>query len=389
MIGRISAFLLLALLTACTAITRNPVPEPLIGLAQPVGFQNVRFWGDFNDPAVVGRLLDARAGAIRRRLASSGGRVRYLALSGGGQYGAFSAGILTAWSATGQRPDFDGVTGISTGAIIAPFAFLGPEYDDELTEIYTTLTTADVARPRVLTGLLGGMALSDTAPLKDRIASIVTPEFLSRIAVEHEKGRLLLVGTTNLDAGRPVIWDMGAIAASGQPGALELFRNVILASAAIQIAFPPVRFRVEANGREYEELHVDGGVTSQVAVLSPQIPLDQLESRVGRSYRRDLWVIVNGGITPPPDPVKPSVPGIGAASVNALWYAQATGDLYKIYTTARRDRVNVRFAWVPPEFVDQPEEKFDPVFMRSLYEVGQKQVRSGTAWRRYPPNYTP
>ncbi|MEX0283469.1 MAG: patatin-like phospholipase family protein [Paracoccaceae bacterium] len=359
-------------------------------MAQPIGYDNVRFWGDYNDPAAVEELLAHRSAAIRKRLqVGKGSRIRYLALSGGGQYGAFSAGILTAWSDKGTRPQFDGVTGISTGAIIAPFAFLGADYDDVLEEIYTTLTTEDVAQRRVLAGLLRGSALSDTKPLQDRIASYVTPEFLKRIAAERAKGRLLLVGTTNLDVGRPVIWDMGAIAASGRPDALELFRKVILASAAIPIAFPPVRFTVEANGRRYEELHVDGGVTSQVSVLSPQIPLGQLDARVGRSFKRDLYVIVNGAVTPLPEAVKPTVPGIGAASVNTLWYAQATGDLYKIFATAQRDRVNTRYAWIPDTFAAEPDEQFDPVFMRKLFDLGQSLVRQNTVWNRYPPNFTP
>ncbi len=384
------AILLCLSMTACAFAVRNPVPKSLIELAQPIGYEGVRFWGDTNSPDTVDLMLTELATAIRTRLRTNGsGRLRYLALSGGGQYGAFSAGILTAWSKSGNRPVFDGVTGISTGAIIAPFAFLGSDYDDELTEIYTTLSTQDVATRRILTGLLGGAALSDTTPLENRIASYITPDFLARVAAEHNKGRRLLVGTTNLDAGRPVIWNMGKIATSGRPDAVELFRKIILASAAIPIAFPPVRFKVEANGTQYEELHVDGGVTSQVSVLSPQIPLDEVDARIGRSYKRDLYVIVNGSVTPLPEPVKANVPSIGSASVNTLWYAQATGDLYKIFATAQRDHVTAHYAWIPTTFTDVPEEQFDPVFMRKLFALGQDLIRKGTVWNRYPPNYAP
>jgi hypothetical protein len=199
---------------------------------------------------------------------------------------------------------------------------------------------------------------------------------------------MLFVGTTNIDLGRSVIWNMGAIAASGRPEALQLFRDVILASAAIPMAFPPVFFDVEAGGARYREMHVDGGVTLQVNILSPQIPNYLMERLVGFGIERDLYVIVNGAVTPPPGTVEPRVHRIGAASINALWYAQAVGDLYRIHAIAGRDRITPRYAWIPASFAEEPLEEFDPVFMGKLFRLGQELFRAGELWHDVPPNFT-
>lgn len=381
-------------LGACGSLEpRNPVPAAFIDEAVVPGFETARQWGDYNDPADVREQMFDRAERLKAKFgpeaeAGETPRLTYLALSGGGQYGAFSAGALTAWSTTGTRPEFDGVTGISTGSIIAPFAFLGPKYDPVLKEIYTTFSTEDMLEPQVLSGLLGGSSVADTAPLKEKIDLYVTPDFLNEIAAEHLKGRLLFIGTTNLDVGRSVIWNMGEIAASGQPGRLELFRKIILASAAIPIAFPPVFFDVEADGETYEELHVDGGVTTQVNVLSPQIPSYLMDDLVGFHVERELFVLVNGAVVPLREPVTARVHKIGAASINALWYAQAVGDLYKIHAVAERDGVAVNYGWIPASFAEVPEEQFDPPFMRKLFDLGGELVTSGEMWREVPPNFS-
>ncbi|MBK0399036.1 patatin-like phospholipase family protein [Limibaculum sp. M0105] len=372
---------------------RNPVPNDLIEVVEPVGFHGVRLWGDYNEPEEVERMMLARAEILRERfgaVAAAGKtpRLRYLAISGGGQYGAFAAGILTEWSRLGTRPEFDAVTGISTGAIIAPFAFLGPRYDNVLTEIYTTFSTEDLVERRIFSGVVSGASLLDTAPLREKIARYVTPAFLDEVGEEHRRGRLLLVGTTNIDAGRSVIWNMGAIAASGKPGALELFHEVIVASAAIPMAFPPAFFEVEAGGETFEEMHVDGGVTSQVNALSPQIPHFMMQDLVGFDMDRELYLIVNGAVTPPPKTVAARTHEIAGASIDALWYAQAVGDLYKVHSIATRDEIAVHYAWIPESFRLEPEERFDPVFMRALFDLGGDLVSGNALWQSYPPGFT-
>ncbi|WP_333835081.1 patatin-like phospholipase family protein, partial [Rubrimonas sp.] len=245
-----AALALAAALAGCGAgVLRNPVPEALAASAQPFGREGLRDWGDSLDVAEVDARVAERQAILKARFgpeiaAGRTPRLTYLALSGGGQWGAFGAGILDAWTRSGTRPEFHGVAGVSTGAIIAPFAFLGPDYDATLREIYTQYSTEDLLETTLFSGIVSGAALTDTSRLRQVIARYVTPELLEAIAVEHRKGRILHIGTTNLDAGRPVIWDIGAIANSGEPGALELVRELIRASAAIPVAFPPIFVQV-------------------------------------------------------------------------------------------------------------------------------------------------
>jgi hypothetical protein len=314
----------------------------------------------------------------------------FLGISGGGQWGAFGAGVLRAWSESGTRPEFMGVSGISTGALIAPFAFLGPKYDPVLEEVYTAYRTADLVEPTIFSGIVSGAALVDTSKLDAIIAEKLTPAFLAEIAAEHRKGRILLVGTTNLDAGRPVIWNMGAIAASGHPDAAHLFRQVILASASIPVAFPPAIIDVVApDGRVYDEMHVDGGATSQVTFVSPSIPIRALtEAALGYNIKRRLYLIMNNDLAPPYDPVTPRIPAIGGAAVSSLIRGSGIGDLYKLYLIAERDGIEFEVGWIPAETpCADPQETFDPVFMKCLYDFGAELFRSGKLWRDLPPYY--
>ena len=188
-------------------------------------------------------------------------------ISGGGDWGAFGAGVLKGWgNVTGDlaRPQFDVVTGVSTGALIAPFAFLGRAYDSQLAGLFTSYGADQIYESNILSGIFGGKALANSKPLAKLIETYVDASFLRRVAEERTKGRFLLVGTTNLDAQRPVYWDMGKIAQKGDNQALELFRHVLLASASIPGIFPPVLVQVEAGGQVYQEMHVDGGTTREV-----------------------------------------------------------------------------------------------------------------------------
>ncbi len=233
----------------------------------------------------------AQVKANRPELLRNGGRpkISFLAVSGGGSDGAFGAGLLVGWTARGDRPEFDIVTGISTGALTAPFAFLGPRYDPALKHVYTSYSTDQLVRKQPVRGLLGGEALGSNAPIAGVIAGYITEDFLQEVAHEYNRGRRLLIGTTNLDAQRPVIWDMGKIAISGDPGALELFRSILLASAAIPGVFPPVHVKVQAEGQPHEEMHVDGGTTNQVFLLPTQIRSGGMDAKLGIRPIRPLY----------------------------------------------------------------------------------------------------
>ena len=381
-------------LGACAAtLPRSAVPEALLDEAQPLGIPGLRFWGDEVSPEQIESLVKGRTTYLREIVERSGGQdeaLNFLALSGGGQWGAFGAGVLKAWTESGTRPAFVGVSGISTGAIIAPFAFLGPGYDPVLEEIYTQYSTEDLLETTIFSGLISGTALANTAPLAAIIAEKVTPDFLAEIANEHRKGRVLLVGTTNLDSGRPVIWDMGAIAASEHPDALQLFRQVILASASIPVAFPPAVIEVTTpDGQIYDEVHVDGGATSQVTFVSPSIPIKALtEEAVGRNVRRHLYLVMNNELIPPYMPVRLRIANIGGAAVSSLIRGSGTGDLYKLYVVAERDDIDFSVGWIPARTrCSPPIETFDPVFMRCLFGVGGELFRSGELWRDLPPSF--
>ena len=283
---------------------------------------------------------------------------------------------------------FRGVSGISTGAIIAPFAFLGSDYDDTLREIYTKYSTDDLVEPTVVSGLLTGTALAATDKLGKMIAKYMTPELLEEIGNEHRNGRRLLIGTTNLDAGRPVIWDVGAIAASGEPGALDLVRSLIRASASIPVAFPPIFVEVETpDGEVYDEMHVDGGASSQVTFISPEVPIAELTRRIlGRNLDRRLYVIVNNDLEPPHKAIRARIADIGGAAVSSLIRSSGTGDTYRLYAIAQRDELKFHVGWIPSEVpCPEPKEDFDKTFMRCLFDVGSDTLKSGSLWQDKPP----
>lgn len=208
-----------------------------------------------------------------------------MALSGGGSDGTFGAGVLVGWSARRDRPEFEVVTGGRADAIIGPFAFLGSRYDAQLKEIWTRYQANEITTAQLLPGLLGGAALVGTGPLVDLINHHIDAPMLAAIAVEYRKGRLLLVGTTNLDAQHPVVWNMGAITASGHPGSLDSFRKLLLASAAIPGVLPPVSIEVLAGGNSFEEMHVDGGTTREVLISPLDVPLKAFSFTTRRRSR--------------------------------------------------------------------------------------------------------
>src|SRR5262245_25668627 len=227
------------------------VPQEATTRADIPGIPGARYWVGSDIEPFIRDVVEARK-REEAYLAQAGHagelpEANLLAVSGGGDNGAFGAGLLCGWTAEGSRPSFKAVTGISTGALIAPFAFLGPEYDDVLRKVYTSVKPADIATKRNIMAAIGNDGMADNRPLWTLISKFINRSFLDKIAEEHEKGRLLLIGTTDLDARQPVVWNMGVIASSKDPGALELFRNILLASAAIPGAFPPTMFRVEVD----------------------------------------------------------------------------------------------------------------------------------------------
>lgn len=309
----------------------------------------------------------------------------YLAISGGGDNGAFGAGLLNGWTASGTRPEFKVVTGVSTGALIAPFAFLGPRYDGALERFYTTISGKDIFKSRgVVRGMLSD-AMADSKPLAKLIANNCDQKLLDVIAVEYAKGRILLVATTNMDSLEPVIWNMTAIAASKNPKALMLFRTVLLASASIPGAFPPVMIDVQAQGVRYQEMHADGGTVAQVFLYPPSISKSLLNGMAPR--QRTLYVIRNARLDPQWQNVPRKTAKIAERAIGSLTTTQGIGDLYRIYSTTHRDGIDFNLAYIPSSFQQPGGEPFDTAYMRALFAVGKKEGQLGIAWLKQPPGF--
>jgi len=382
--------LCVALASCAAAIARNPVPAAFEGEAQVVGMEaeTIRYWGDelpHNTEAIVKEKW-AQTRANRPELLNGKRPVlTSLALSGGGSDGAFGAGLLVGWTASGKRPEFDLVTGVSTGALTAPFAFLGPKYDHALREVFTQTDTADIAIMRPVRGLLGGDSLASNAPLAKVVARYVDEAFLAEVAAQHRKGRRLLIGTTNLDAERPVIWDMGAIATSGRPEALDLFRTVLLASAAIPAVFPPGFIKVSADGSTYDEMHVDGGATREVFLVPTQFMASKVDKRLGIKPIRRTYIIRNGHVAPEYKAVKARTLSIAGRAVSSLIKSQGVGDLYELYIFCQRNGIDYNVAYIPADFHDTSTQAFDPVYMTRLFDLGYQLASQGYPWKKKPP----
>ncbi|WP_296378068.1 patatin-like phospholipase family protein [Reyranella sp.] len=368
----------------CSIPAREPaVPVADTERALPLGIPNARFFAD-SDPRPM--IEDAER-ALEREIAALPpgkrlGPAHFLAVSGGGDNGAFGAGLLNGWTETGTRPQFKGVTGVSTGALIAPFAFLGPEYDGALRDVYTTMNADRVFRFRGLSAALFDDAMADTTPLSEVIAKYLDQKLLDAIAAEYRKGRLLLIGTTNLDAQRPVIWNIGAIADSGHPGALDLIRKILRASAAVPGAFQPMLIDVELDGKKYQELHVDGGAIAQLFLYPPSLQLSQM----GLKRERHAYIIRNARLDPDFAQSERRTISIAGRAISTMLSASGHNDVMRVYFISRRDGVDYNLEYIGRDF-QGPEKKgeFDQAFMRALYDYGYRQGNAGPIWHKAPP----
>lgn len=374
-------------LQACGSnIERVPVPSGASLVARPAVAGPIRFWGDA--PLEHQAAIAQELGTQRRAAGiNPGSTIHYLAISGGASDGAFGAGLLNGWTAARTRPRFDIVTGISTGALIAPYAFLGPAYDDQIKAMYTEYAASDIYAKRNLFSIAANASVADDSPLVKLIAERVTPELLAAVAAEHRKGRRLLVGTTHLDAQRPVVWNMGVIAERGDAAAVDLFRKIVLASASVPGVFPPVLIPVDYDGKRYDEMHVDGGVTTQVFVFPAQTNVRSLDQRMGRTGGRRLYVLRNGRLNPEFEAVEPQLLKIAGRSISSLIKYQGMGDLNRLYLQARNNGIDFNLASIPESFTLVEKEPFDRDYMRALYEVGFDLGRAGYKWQKAPPNF--
>lgn len=384
------AFTFLALLAqgCASAPPRNPLPQNLYAQSQIPGIPYARYWGD-EAPPYSERMINASTEKLRQLYpALYGQQITFLAISGGGENGAFSAGLMNGWTAAGTRPQFSMVTGISTGGLIAPFAYLGPAYDAQIKEMYTKYSTKDLLIKRSLLNTINNDAAVDTAPLRAMIAKYFDEAVMQAIAAEYRKGRLLLIGTTNMDAERAVTWNIGEIATSGVPGALELIGDVMLASASIPVAFPPVMIEVEANGQRYDEMHTDGGTSRQSFLFSFGMNLKALEQRLNTKGQK-AYVIRNAKLAPLWESVDRKILAIAGRAAASMIRAQGIGDLYREYEGAIQYGFDYNLASIPDDFEVEEKEPFDPVYMGKLFERGYNMAKDGYPWIKAPPGVKP
>lgn len=366
------------LLTACSVKSRTYEAPSITEYqnANVAGYKHIRYWGDKTAHYTYTRSNIKRLGANK----SFRKRIDILALSGGAEDGAYGAGFLKGWSERGDRPQFTVVTGISTGALMAPFAFLGSKYDNVIQRLYTESSQKNIVLFSPIDTLFGA-SLGDAAPLKKILSEEINDAFVAELANEARKGRLLQIGTTNLDAQRPVVWDITEIALSGRSDAPKLIRDIMLASASIPGAFPPVLIDVVINGKRHQEVHVDGGVTRQIFVYPRDLDIRRLQRMLHMHPQKNMWLIRNTKVDPEYRPVSLSLGDIAERSFYTLTKYHGLGDLVNITSLAKRDGFQVHITNVPKSFDVPLEEFFDKKYMKALYQVGYQKGRSKSAWQ--------
>lgn len=370
---RFYAMAALLILTGCSSLPRTPYTAADATSSRVLDLSELRRYAD--EPA---------SAFLKTQVRFRTGRVTYLALSGGGADGAYGAGILNGWTASGTRPEFSVVSGVSTGALIAPFAFLGPGYDKTLREVYTSgIAESLLDTPSVVRALFGSGLFGNTR-LRELVARYVGQDMLAAIAAEAAKGRKLLIVTTNLDTQRTVIWDMGRIAAIATPKALALFRDVMAASASLPVVFPPMLIEAEANGHIFQEMHVDGGVTAPVLTLPEAFLLRN--GPLTQGLRMNIYVLINNKVERDFLLVPNNTIDIAARASASVEKTQTRSVLYETYNFARSNNLGFNLTYIDKEFPSPRSSDFETSYMRSLFQYGYDKAKIGNFWAKAPPS---
>lgn len=374
-VHRPTAIVMLALLAGCMAPDRTAYGPSAAATASIEGFEDIRMYAD------TSRTLPEASGWLplpRDR------EIDYLVLSGGGAGGAFGVGALKAWSDKGQRPEFDIVSGVSTGALIAPYAFLGPAYDDTLVDLYTSGVAEKLVDADFLPKGLLGASLLKQAPLRIMVERYLTREVMAEIATEHRKGRRLLVLTSNLDSQRAVIWNMGAIADSGRPDALRLFQDIVIASASIPGLYPAVLVKAVSKGQAFEEMHSDGGSASQILTIPEgwMANPDKLDWPKGLKF--NMYIIVNNALMPEFSTTTNNTFTVMARANSALIKAQTRSALVATYVYAQKSGIRFRVASIDTHIPYDMTDPFNTNYMRAVYNLGYAKMASDSLWKDRP-----
>ncbi|MBP7704002.1 MAG: patatin-like phospholipase family protein [Caulobacter sp.] len=348
------------------------LPAPTSANAEIPGFEGVRLTvqeAEESLSAAADRLALPRSAMAREDF-------NILAISGGAAGGAFGAGALVGLTASGQRPDFAIVTGVSTGALIAPFAFLGPAWDDKLRDAYTGGHAQRLLGLGKLAPSLTGVFRGDA--LERLVEPFVNEELVEAVAARHAQGRRLLVATTDLDCQRTVIWNMGEIATVGGPDALRLFRDVLIASASLPGLFPPRRFVTEAEGVAYEEMHVDGGVATPLFVM-PEALLRWKKVR-RRLMRSRIYVIVNTVLEQAPRTTAPNLPAVLIRSFDTMLRFSYRHAISMTAGFCDSHNLPLSIASIEPAPDHGSMLSFDTVSMQRTFDGAYERAVAGTLW---------
>jgi predicted acylesterase/phospholipase RssA len=383
---------LAAIVSGCSAPSRGTaVPIGLAAHASVLGVPNERFFPFVGTDGIEAEFIAATTRLRQARGLSASAplpEVELLAVSGGGENGAFGAGLLCGWSEQGTRPLFELVTGVSTGALTAPFAYLGSGYDPRLRAVYTEIKPAQVLIKRgLIVAALFDDAMADNSPLFKTISFYLNEDMLAALAKAYDEGRLLFIGSTDLDSQQPVIWNIGAIARSGHPRALDTIRRVLLASAAIPSAFPPMMFDVTVNGVPYQEMHVDGGAFMQ-AFLYPSSVARQRRARMADKRQvvpATAYIIRNGRLDPEWEIVERATLSIAGRAISTMIAASGYNDVIRMYNNTKRDGIRFKLAYIGSDFNEKLPAPFDQTFMRALFDYGYQRGRRGYDWASQPP----
>jgi predicted acylesterase/phospholipase RssA len=317
--------------------------------------------------------------AGRLRAPHPGEPLNILALSGGGADGAFGAGAVAGLTRSGSRPDFAVVTGVSVGALVAPYAFLGPAWDAGLLEVFTSGAGENLLRSRGL-GVIFGSSLYSGRPLRQLVDAYLSDTMIQAIAREADKGRLLLVATTDVVTGMPVVWDLGAIAKNGGPNARTLFRDVLVASASVPGMFPPVMIRVNREGASHDEAHVDGSAT--VPFFVPPAFMQTPSTRDGSS-RTAVYVIINGSLGEAPQATRLTTRAILLRSIRAGLNHMLLTTLELTAANTQLRGVALQYSAVPAAHRRGGAYDFRADTMRPLFRYAYECAQAGRLWTSF------
>lgn len=372
---RLMVVFMLVIPAGCLAPDRIVYAPQVAATASIEGFGDVRIYAD-----ATGKLPEERAWLPVPKSTE----INYLAVSGGGSGGAFSVGVLKAWSDRGDRPEFDIVSGVSTGALIAPYAFLGSAYDKPLVDLYIGGIAKELVAIDFLPQALLGASLLKQEPLRAMVERYLTRDVMARIASEHRKGRRLLVLTSNLDSQRAVIWNMGAIAASGRPDALKLLQDVIIASASIPGLFPAVLIKVRSGSQSFEEMHSDGGSASAILTFPEGWMADPEVGAWPKGHKLNMYIIVNNALIPEFSATRNNTFSVMARANSSLIKSQARSALLATYDYAQKNGIRFRVASIDTQVPYKVTDPFNTDYMRAVYRLGYAEMANDSLWKERP-----